>query len=769
MIPSAALAVLLTFAIATLWVPARWAVGAAEVSVFALAAVVVWRKGVAMRWVVLAPALICLWASIQLIAHWTVVPAATMDSCLYWLSATCFAAIGATVAENGRDRFLNFVLIAGTIVSIAGTIQLFTSPGDVFWLFPSGFDRLVIGPFVSPNNYAAFVELLIPIALTRRGVWRLPVAAVLAATVVASGSRAGALLVAVEIIVILAIQRRPRDLALFGVLGGASVTVLGYQFLLARLAQGDPFAVRREFLESTVAMFRAQPLHGWGFGAWPWAYRSFALIDPGEFANHAHNEWAQWAAEGGIPALLVMLALFVWLVPRAFRSVWGLGIVAVMLHATVDYPFMRLGLAAWIFVLIGIAARQRGLTASVYDADVKNAGLDNSQAKPQSIGAATVKERYRTLPLLYSRGSNSLRLRLSLPLRFATCAVLFAGAFDAAKITYADVLYRRATAESVTQAARLVPRHEYQFALAQLDSARATQHLEAALADNPFHTESRIALAQEREMTGDTAGSERLLIEASRLDTEFAPAWALANFYFRTGDPGKFWQWVRQAGRMSFGDRRALFDLGLLETNDPAQVFARIGNPQMEEPFLRYLMNTRDPAAASEMALRVAKGGRPSDRVTLLDYVDVAIEREHPDDAWRVWTLLGEPANGRGFDWRITPTDGVYVTRNQNEWRIELSGGEPEECELLRRALTAGGVTLHYEYRTENLPSKTGLSWGAIPIESSDGWRSGSVSLAGEWASLAYKRPPGNMRGEGVLWMRNLRVEPESALLLSSH
>jgi hypothetical protein len=31
---------------------------------------------------------------------------------------------------------------------------------------------------------------------------------------------------------------------------------------------------------------------------------------------------------------------------------------------------------------------------------------DLPQAKPRTIGAATVKERYRALPLLYSRGSN---------------------------------------------------------------------------------------------------------------------------------------------------------------------------------------------------------------------------------------------------------------------------------------------------------------------------------------------------------------------------
>ncbi len=37
----------------------------------------------------------------------------------------------------------------------------------------------------------------------------------------------------------------------------------------------------------------------------------------------------------------------------AVRSVWGIGILAVFLHALVDYPFVRFGLMAWNFALIG--------------------------------------------------------------------------------------------------------------------------------------------------------------------------------------------------------------------------------------------------------------------------------------------------------------------------------------------------------------------------------------------------------------------------------
>ena len=46
----------------------------------------------------------------------------------------------------------------------------------------------------------------------------------------------------------------------------------------------------------------------------------------------------------------------------AFRSIYGLGVAAVLLHALVDYPMQqRPGLAAWWFAMAGAAwAREAG-------------------------------------------------------------------------------------------------------------------------------------------------------------------------------------------------------------------------------------------------------------------------------------------------------------------------------------------------------------------------------------------------------------------------
>ena len=73
--------------------------------------------------------------------------------------------------------------------------------------------------------------------------------------------------------------------------------------------------------------------------------------------NQAHNDWLQWAAEGGIPMLILMLFVVARSAGPAIRSLWGIGILAVFVHALVDYPFgQRPALAAFFFALLGSAA-----------------------------------------------------------------------------------------------------------------------------------------------------------------------------------------------------------------------------------------------------------------------------------------------------------------------------------------------------------------------------------------------------------------------------
>ena len=80
------------------------------------------------------------------------------------------------------------------------------------------------------------------------------------------------------------------------------------------------------------------------------------MPDVGVIANQAHDDWLQWTAEGGIPFAILVATLFVWSLRPAFRTVWGIGVVAVFLHAIVDYQFSRPALGSWAIVVLALLA-----------------------------------------------------------------------------------------------------------------------------------------------------------------------------------------------------------------------------------------------------------------------------------------------------------------------------------------------------------------------------------------------------------------------------
>jgi hypothetical protein len=98
---------------------------------------------------------------------------------------------------------------------------------------------------------------------------------------------------------------------------------------------------------------------GFGLGAWPNVYPQYARYDDGLYVTQAHNDWAQWAAEGGLPFLLVMATMAAITLPGAARSLWGIGMLAIWLHCTVEYIFhQRPGLGACFFALLAVLAME---------------------------------------------------------------------------------------------------------------------------------------------------------------------------------------------------------------------------------------------------------------------------------------------------------------------------------------------------------------------------------------------------------------------------
>ena len=373
-----ALAGLLFVSILLAWAPEKWAVSLLEVGSFALAAA--WAVRLAIRpqrlersLAILPLAGAVLWSILQLSMGWSIYPRETSNALLMWTTNLAVFAVALQVFSNLtlRDRFLRATLWFGFALSVIATLAMFTSPGRVFWVFPVASERAPAGPFLSPNQYAAFIELVLPMALTRAAGGtrkRLPytlMAAALYASVIASASRAGFLLTSLEIVTALALCFRAHRATLGGIGRAAAVlaasillfaAVVGPEALWERLKRPDPYAGRREMLDSTLDMIRDRPWTGFGLGTWSTAYPAYARYDDGLFANHAHNDWAQWTAEGGVPFLALLASIAIWSLRPALRSRWGIGVLAVLLHCLVDYPLQKPALAAFFFALVAALA-----------------------------------------------------------------------------------------------------------------------------------------------------------------------------------------------------------------------------------------------------------------------------------------------------------------------------------------------------------------------------------------------------------------------------
>jgi hypothetical protein len=287
---------------------------------------------------------------------------------LFWLVAGLIALVAVqvfqsrSVARLFRRAFAAF----GGAVCVLALLEQASHTNKYYWIFQSRWGE-IFGPFGYHNNFAAFVELSLPITLWLGLIHRKPnyvfliLSGMQVGSVAACGSRAGLALVILEVLAILPLAYlKNRRAAILPALGAALaltalfVLLAGFHVTQAKLEQKDQLGPRWEIDLSSLAMIRAHPLLGWGLGTYVPVYPKFARYDDGTYVNRAHNDWLEWTAEGGIFFSGLMLVVFVWSLRPAIRSGWGIGVIAVCLHALVDYPFARMGVCGWYFALVGM-------------------------------------------------------------------------------------------------------------------------------------------------------------------------------------------------------------------------------------------------------------------------------------------------------------------------------------------------------------------------------------------------------------------------------
>jgi O-antigen ligase len=384
----AGLLLVMVFSVLTIWTLDRWAVTGTQIGIFALAMVAAFRAtvrgtGWPRNWVQLPLWTAVIWGLAQLAANRSVYRFATWSAVLGWLTLAFAFGIAVQVFKDASLARLwrRFAIYFGAIIALWAILQLFSAEGKILWIYSPPESIRPMGPFLNRDYYSAFMELLLPLCLWEamidrpRAVLYGALAAIVYASVIAGASRAGSILVNLEAAAVLILALRRGDRMNWRNRRGVTLriallvmtfsAVVGWDVLLQRFETKNPFADRQEDWQAAIAMIHDRPWAGFGLGTWTTAYPGYAVFDAYAVVNAAHSDWLQWAGEGGIPFVALMLILAGRSLQLGIRSPWGLGAAFVFLHCSVDFPLQKPPIFLWLIVMVAAleAGRQEMHTA----------------------------------------------------------------------------------------------------------------------------------------------------------------------------------------------------------------------------------------------------------------------------------------------------------------------------------------------------------------------------------------------------------------------
>lgn len=268
-----------------------------------------------------------------------------------------------------RERVTDAVLLAGALVEVLALLLFLSDTLHVA-------RPLWGGPFFRTNDLAGFLILVIPVALSRPGVFPALVASVGIAEWLATQSRAGWMAGTLALLLFFFLQwkaLKPKRLLL--TLAGALVLALLFtqgSNLTGRLASISPDKLqkptenslvwRQNLWQNAMKWALEQPLLGTGYGTFPDALPRYQ-DRAGYFARDAHNHFLQlWGETGWLAG--VFLLLFAWLVWLGWEGLApGLlaGIVGSAAHACLDIDWSVPGIFLTFWILAGEIVSQTAI------------------------------------------------------------------------------------------------------------------------------------------------------------------------------------------------------------------------------------------------------------------------------------------------------------------------------------------------------------------------------------------------------------------------
>jgi O-antigen ligase len=291
------------------------------------------------------------------------------------------------------------VIFLGMAIAMYACWQFATRSNRV-WNLTGMYPGRGTGTFIYPNSTAAFLEILLPLALSYVIIGRWPhvtkiflgyAAAAMLAGIVATLSRGGWLVTALTLLVFCAAMLAQRDYWMQGLLLATALALGGILvasntgIIQARLQRASsdtkPDDMRLAVWQSGFEMW--QDHFWWGVGPAHFNYRyrqyrpSLLQRQPVRVHNEYLNVLTDWGVVGGA-LVAVVWALLWWGVVRAWKTVRGarddfsrkksnkfalltgaaMGLLAILLHSVVDFNLHIPAIAILVVTLMAMASSQ---------------------------------------------------------------------------------------------------------------------------------------------------------------------------------------------------------------------------------------------------------------------------------------------------------------------------------------------------------------------------------------------------------------------------
>jgi O-antigen ligase len=279
-----------------------------------------------------------------------------------------------SVRSRKEQRALVWVVVGtAAFLCVVGLLKRFDVLVFAWWDYSkeAGYGTSLTGTYVNRNHMAGFLEMAIPMMLgmfltrsrspeARIGMIALALFLVVCqALTLSRGGWTGTAVAMVFMAVVLLfkkgfVHKRLVGYLLVGILVTAAIVMASTPVVerIITLTQGnleDNIAHRRNLWKGTRALIADHPVTGTGPGTFAVAYPPYQAPGYTVLARYTHNDYLQFTAEAGIPAIPVMLVLLYWFFRTGFarlksRSRQTMGItlgtmaaaIAILIHSYSD-------------------------------------------------------------------------------------------------------------------------------------------------------------------------------------------------------------------------------------------------------------------------------------------------------------------------------------------------------------------------------------------------------------------------------------------------